>query len=91
MKKLLLVTFMCFVAYNAGAAETTYRCRHYQADIDYWQQQYSNVVKENKQLFKELMEAKMEILEKGIKIPKALMNTEIIISKEKQRNGYYSN
>ena len=60
---------MVLFAFNVEAAETTYHCRHFQKDIDYWQEQYAIKVKENKSLYRELMEAKMEVLKQGIKIP----------------------
>jgi len=82
---------MCLIAFTVEPAETTYHCRHFQSDIDYWQAQYSRVVKENKELEKELMEAKMEILEKGIKIPESLRDTKVIVEKKKRTttNNYF--
>ena len=73
-----------FLSINVWSAETTYHCSHFQKDIDYWQQQYSLLLKEKREVEKELYELKMKQLEKGIKIPKALKNTEIIVEKEPQ-------
>jgi len=93
MMRLVFITFLLLFTFNIEAAETTYHCRQYQSDIDYWQNQYARVIKLNKELYKELMEAKMEILKRGIKIPEALKNTEIILPKRKKQsvthNYYY--
>lgn len=73
-----------FLSINVWSAETTYHCSHFQKDIDYWQEQYSLLLKEKKEVEKELYELKMKQLEKGIKIPKALKNAEIITGESQQ-------
>lgn len=61
-----------FLSINVSSAETTYNCSHFQKDIDYWQEQYSIILKEKREIEEELFKLKRKELEKGIKIPKAL-------------------
>ena len=67
------------ITYQATGDETPYYCKTYQTEIDYWQEQYKVKANQNKELYKELMEAKMRLLEIGIKIPKELKNTKVIL------------
>jgi len=93
--RFVLLIFLVLFAFNVEAAETTYHCSHFQSDIDYWQAEYIKVVKANKELYKDLMDAKMKTLEQGIKIPKALKDTKIILHKGAKKTSthyhYYYN
>jgi len=84
MRGFVIAILMYLLAFSVEPAETTYHCSHFQKDINYWQEQYRVLDKKNESLYKELMEAKMEILKQGIKIPSSLKNAEIIVNKKKQ-------
>lgn len=71
------------IAIKAMPAETPRWCRAYQKDIDYWQKQFKRVSEEKKQIEKELMELKLEVLEKGVKVPAELKGTEVVTQKER--------
>lgn len=72
---LIVATLMSF---NVLSAETTYHCAHFQKDIEYWQKQYSLLLKEKKEVEHELFSLKNKQLEKGIKVPKVLKTLQII-------------
>jgi hypothetical protein len=60
-----------FLSFNVWSAETTRQCAHFQKDIDYWQEQYSILLKEKKEIEKELSIFHERELKKPIKLPKA--------------------
>lgn len=61
------------LALETLSAEATHQCRHYQRDINYWQKEYMIKVKQIRELKKEITEAKMRLLKKGIKVPNTVM------------------
>ena len=62
------------LALETLSAEATHRCNHYQRDINYWQKEYMIKVRKIRELEKEITEAKMRLLKKGIKVPNIILN-----------------